>query len=81
LEHSSWHGRLKNLVLESKPWHGGYVKTILSKPVRGSSVADAEVLRLQATGKRIAADKKSILRILAATGMYTAAGKLKPQFR
>jgi hypothetical protein len=62
-------------------WHCCLVKTILSKPASNSTAADVEVRQLQATGKRIAADKRSILRILAATGMYTAAGKLKPQFR
>lgn len=62
-------------------WHIVCVKTILSKPTRSSSAADGEVRQLRATGRRIAADKKSILRFLAATGMYTSAGKLKPQFR
>jgi predicted deacylase len=57
------------------------VKTILSKPANHATAADVEVRQLQATGKRIAADKKSILRFLAATGMYTTAGKLKTQFR
>jgi len=57
------------------------VKTILSKSSNGSATVDAEVRQIHATGKRIAADRKSILRILAATGMYTADGKLKPQFR
>ena len=57
------------------------VKTIFSKPANGSTAADGEVRQLRATGKRIAADTKSILRFLAATGMYTTAGKLKPQFR
>jgi predicted deacylase len=57
------------------------VKTILSKPASSASATDVEVRQLQATGKRIAADKKSIIRFLAATGMYTAAGRLKPQFR
>ena len=57
------------------------MKTISNKPGNGATVADVEVRQLRATGRRIAADKKSILRFLAATGMYTAAGKLKPQFR
>ena len=61
--------------------HYSHVKTILSKPASRANAADVEVRQLQATGKRIAADKKSIVRFLAATGMYTAAGKLKPQFR
>jgi len=62
-------------------WQGGCVKTILSKQTNSFSAADAEVRQIHATGKRIAADKKAILRFLAATGMYSADGKLKPQFR
>jgi hypothetical protein len=42
---------------------------------------DAEVRKLRATGKRIAANKKLARRFLVATGMYTSKGKLKPQFR
>ena len=61
--------------------HCACVKTILTKPASSSAAADAEVRQLQAAGKRIAANKKSILRFLAATGMYSATGKLKPQFR
>ncbi|HEX3627049.1 MAG TPA: hypothetical protein VH280_16695 [Verrucomicrobiae bacterium] len=57
------------------------MKTKLSKPRNEAIATDAEVRQLRATGKRIASDKKSILRFLAATGMYTASGKLKPQFR
>jgi hypothetical protein len=57
------------------------VKTILSKPASSATDADVEVRQLRATGKRIAANKKSALRFLAATGMYTLKGELKPQFR
>jgi len=57
------------------------VKTFLNKPNSRPTDADAEVRQLRATGKRIAANKKLALRFLAATGMYTATGKLKPQFR
>jgi hypothetical protein len=71
----------KYIALSDYSWHRYRMKTILSKPASNSVVADAEVRQLQATGRRIATDRKSILRILAATGMYTAAGKLKPQFR
>ena len=71
----------KKLVSKSGSWHFNCVKTILTKPANGTASADVEARQLRATGKRIAADKKSILRVLAATGMYTAAGKLKPQFR
>jgi hypothetical protein len=57
------------------------VNSIVSKPVSRATVADAEVRQLRAAGKRIAANKKSALRFLAATGMYTLKGELKPQFR
>ena len=48
--------------------------------------ADAQPMKAQArqlrrTGKRIAASRRASLRLLAATGMYTIKGKLKPQFR
>jgi hypothetical protein len=48
--------------------------------------ADAQAMETQArqlrrTGKRIAASRTTALRLLAATGMYTLKGKLKPQFR
>jgi len=62
-------------------WHLAHVKTLPSKQAIGSNGATLEVRQLRATGKRIAAAKKSILRFLAATGMYTTAGKLKPRFR
>jgi hypothetical protein len=58
------------------------MRTIMSK--RASSISNgvrAEVRQMRATGKRVAASRKSILRFLAATGMYTAKGELKPQFR
>lgn len=54
---------------------------LLSKPRNASDDADVEVRQLRATARRIAVNKKSILRFLAATGMYTVDGKLKPQFR
>jgi hypothetical protein len=57
------------------------VKTVLPKPSKRSNGADDEVRQLHATGKRIAANKKLALRFLAATGMYTLKGELKPQFR
>ena len=57
------------------------MNSIVSKPVSRATVADAEVRQLRAAGKRIAANKKSALRFLAATGMYTLKGELKPQFR
>jgi hypothetical protein len=54
---------------------------MVSKPVSRATVADAEVRQLRAAGRRIAANKKLALRFLAATGMYTLKGELKPQFR
>jgi hypothetical protein len=53
----------------------------LSKQANGSASVDAEVRQLRATAKRIAANKKTALRFLASTGMYTLKGELKPQFR
>ena len=41
----------------------------------------AEARDLRRTGKRIAASPAASRRLLLATGMYTAKGKLKPQFR
>jgi hypothetical protein len=41
----------------------------------------AEARQLRRTGRRIAASRTKALRLLAATGMYTINGKLKPQFR
>jgi len=72
---------LKNVVAGCKLWHGERVKTFLSRPPKNSVAVDAEVRQIHAAGKRIAADKKAVLRFLAATGMYTTDGKLKPQFR
>ena len=56
------------------------MRTIMSKKV-GPNGVQAEVRQMRAAGKRIGASRKSILRFLAATGMYTAAGQLRPQFR
>jgi hypothetical protein len=41
----------------------------------------AEARQLRRTGKRITASRTASMRLLLATGMYTAKGKLKPQFR
>ena len=41
----------------------------------------AEARKLRRTGKRITASRTASMRLLLATGMYTAKGKLKPQFR
>jgi hypothetical protein len=55
-------------------------KTTISKPA-SSNGAEAAVRQLRATAKRVAGSRKSALRFLAATGMYTLKGELKPQFR
>jgi hypothetical protein len=72
---------LKTIAGRAELCHFNNVKIILSKPANGSTSANDEVRQLRATAKRIAGNKKSILHFLAATGMYTATGKLKPQFR
>jgi len=41
----------------------------------------AEARDLRRFAKRIAGSKRAARRILAATGMYTLKGELKPQFR
>ena len=41
----------------------------------------AAARKLRRTGKRITASRTASMRLLLATGMYTAKGKLKPQFR
>jgi hypothetical protein len=71
----------KGIASGKHSWHFCCMKTILSKRASSSTDVDAEVRQLRAAGKRIAANKKSALRILAATGMYTLKGQLKPQFR
>jgi len=57
-----------------------FMRTIMSNLKASNGVQD-EVRLLRAAGKRMRSSKKSILRFYAATGMYTAKGKLKPQFR
>jgi hypothetical protein len=61
-------------------WQFGGVKTIVGKAASPNGI-QAEVRQLRATAKRIAGSKKAALRFLAATGMYTLKGELKPQFR
>jgi hypothetical protein len=56
------------------------MRAIMSE-VADSNGVQNEVRQMRAAGKRIRASRKSILRFLAATGMYTAKGELKPQFR
>jgi hypothetical protein len=70
----------KTIVDRAGLWHFFLMRTIMSKKA-GSNGVQAEVRQMRAAGKRIGASRKSILRFLAATGMYTAKGELKPQFR
>jgi hypothetical protein len=42
---------------------------------------NAQARAIRRRGKRIAASKSAALRLLAATGMYTLKGEIKPQFR
>ena len=53
---------------------------VINKYAYGQAMK-AEARQLRRTGKRIAASRTASLRLLAATGMYTIKGKLKPQFR
>ena len=49
--------------------------------LKASNGVQDEVRLLRRAGKRARKSRKSIIRFLAATGMYTATGKLKRQFR
>ncbi len=53
----------------------------LRKPASWAWPTNAEVRQLRRTARRIAASKSAARRLLAATGMYTLKGELKPQFR
>lgn len=55
-------------------------RVVISKSSDAKAI-EAEVRDMRRTAKRIAASKSAARRFLAATGMYTLAGKLKPQFR
>jgi hypothetical protein len=55
-------------------------KVVINKYAAAQTMK-AEARQLRRTGKRIAASRPMALRLLAATGMYTNKGKLKPQFR
>jgi len=61
-------------------WQFLFVRTIISKSLLSNGAQD-EVRLLRRAGKRVRKSRKSILRFMAATGMCTAKGKLKPQFR
>jgi hypothetical protein len=40
-----------------------------------------EIRRMRQAAKKATASKRAAIRFLVSTGMYTAGGKLKPQFR
>jgi hypothetical protein len=61
-------------------WQSPFVATIMSN-INGSTITQADLRQMRATGKRIASNKKSARRFLISLGMYTAKGKLKRQFR
>ena len=72
----------KRIAVYGRLWQFIMVNIVLSNSTSSASNGvEAEVRQMRATGKRIAASRKSILRFLAATGMYTTKGKLKPRFR
>ena len=57
------------------------MKKVVTNNYTDPKAIKAEVRQLRRTGKRIAASRTTALRFLAATGMYTRKGELKPQFR
>ena len=72
--------RDKPIATTMRVWYADVVKAVIRKPTSSNGLR-SEARQLHATAKRIVANKKSSLRLLAATGMYTLKGKLKPQFR
>jgi hypothetical protein len=40
-----------------------------------------EIRRIRAGARKATSSKRAAIQFLASTGMYTASGKLKPQFR
>jgi len=54
---------------------------VLMNKCADAQTMKAEARQLRRTGKHLAASRPTALRLLAATGMYTIKGKLKPQFR
>jgi len=57
------------------------MSNVVIKKYAAAQTMKAQARQLRRTGKRIAASRMATLRLLAATGMYTIKGKLKPQFR
>lgn len=54
--------------------------TIIKQGIKKQDVK-REVRDLRATARKIAASKDSARRFLISTGMYTATGRLKPEYR
>ena len=54
--------------------------TIIKQAIKATSVK-REVRDLRETTRRISASKDTARRFLMSTGMYSAKGQLKPQFR
>jgi hypothetical protein len=73
--------RQKNVVSDHFQWHRSYVNNVVVSNNAGAQAIKAEARQLRRAGKRIAASRTATLRLLAATGMYTIKGELKPQFR
>ena len=58
-----------------------YMNKAVSKKNGSSIDFKAEARDLRRFAKRIAGSKRAARRFLAATGMYTLKGEIKPQFR
>ncbi len=58
-----------------------HVNNLIFSNSSSAKVMEAEARQLRQTGKRIAASKSAARRLLAATGMYTSKGEIKPRFR
>jgi hypothetical protein len=54
--------------------------TIIKQGIKTPNLRQ-EVRDLRATAKRLAATKESARRFLISTGMYSANGQIKPQYR
>ncbi len=53
----------------------------LPDPKTKAKTPKQEIRQLHAAARKIIASKELSLRFLAATGMYTASGEIKPEFR
>jgi len=54
--------------------------TIIKNNVTAQNVK-REVRQMREAARKVSASKESALQFLVSTGMYTAQGQLKPQFR